>query len=59
MYGVTVLLDQVFIVRYETPEMELYDVNTLNPMTSIQDDGLIYPEDLASCRKFRCLYISD
>ena len=59
VYGVTVLFDQVFAVRYGTPEVEVYDSNTLNLTSRLPVDGLVNPADLTSCSKFRCLYISD
>ena len=57
--GVTVLFDQVFVVRYKTRDMEVYDSNTLNLTSLLPVDGLVDPQDLTSCSKFRCLYIVD
>ena len=57
--GVTVLFDQVFVVRQVTREVEVYDLNTLNLTSRLPVDGLVYPKDLTSSNKFRCLYISD
>ena len=57
--GVTVLFDHVFVVREWTPEVEVYDSNTLNLTSRLPVDGLEDPGDLTSCSKFRCLYISD
>ena len=57
--GLTVLLDQVFIVRVDTREMEIYNSGTLMLTNRLQVDGLKNPRDLTSCSKFRCLYISD
>ena len=56
--GATVLFDQVFVVRRRTREVEVYDSNTLNLTSSLPVDILGEPLDLASCSKFRCLYIS-
>ena len=57
--GVTVLFDQVFVVHFGTPEVEVYDSNTLNLTSRLPVDGLVNPWDLTSCSKFQCLYISD
>ena len=59
VYGVTVLFDEVFVVRYMTPEVEVYDSNMLNLTRRIPIAGLVHPYDLSSCSKFRCLYIAD
>ena len=37
------MFDQVFVVRYETPEVEMYDSNTLNLTSRLPVDGLAYP----------------
>ena len=57
--GVTVLFHQVFVVRHVTREVEVYDSNTLNLTSRLLVDRLVNPVDLASCSKFRCLYIAD
>ena len=57
--GVTVLLDQVFVVRLVTREVEMYDLNTLNLTSRLPVDGFVDPWNLTSCSKFRCLYIAD
>ena len=59
MCGLTILFDQVFVVRHETREVQMYDSNTFNLTSRLQVDGLADPVDLTSCSKFRCLYISD
>ena len=56
--GVTVLFDQIFVLRLGTQEVEVYDSNTLNLTSRLPVDELVSPWDLASCSKFRCLYIS-
>ena len=62
--GVTILFDQVFVVRgpprgVRTSELEVYDLNTLKQTSCLPVDGLQNPSDMTSCSKFRCLYISD
>ena len=57
--GVTVLFDQVFVLRRVTPGVEVYDSNTLHLTSRLPVDGLVYPKDLTSCSMFQCLYIAD
>ena len=59
VYGVIVLFDQVFVVRDVTPEVEVYDSNTLKLTDRLPVDGLVSPADLTACSQFRCLYIAD
>ena len=60
--GVTILFDQVLVVREVTPggpEVEVYVSNMLNLTGRLPVDGLVDPIDLTSCNKFRCVYATD
>ena len=57
--GVTVLSNQVFLVRKLTPEVEEYDTATLTLQRRLAVCGLVGPNDVTSCVKYNCLYIAD
>ena len=57
--GVTVLDDEMFIVRRFSSEVEVYDSNNFTLKRNIEVNTLRRPYDLTSCGKFRCLYITD
>ena len=59
VYGVTVLNDEVFIVRCGSQDVETYDLNSFTVKGYITVKELRSPWDLSSCGKFRCLYIAD
>ena len=59
VWGVTVLSDQVFLVRRHTPEVEVYDTATLTLQRRLAVSGLVAPWDMTSCIKYNCLYIAD
>ena len=59
VWGVTVLSDQVFLVRRFTPEVEVYDTATLTLQRRLTVSGLATPNDMTSCIKYNCLYIAD
>ena len=59
VYGVTVLFDQVFVVRHRIREVEVHDSNTFNLTSCLPIGGWACPSDLTSCSKFRCLYIAN
>ena len=57
--GVTALNKEVFLIRDDTPKVEVYDSNTWTLTRYIKINGLIKPCDLTSCAEFCCLYIAD
>ena len=57
--GVTVLFDQVFLVRELTPEVEVYDTDTLTLQRRLAVSELVAPWDMTSCVKYNYLYITD
>ena len=59
VYGLTVLYDQLYIVRKEIPQVDVYDVNTFELTRHLAVYELIGPRDMTSCRKYECLYIVD
>ena len=59
VWGVTVLSDQVFLVREDIPEVEVYDTATLTLQRRLAVSGLVTPSDMTSCAKYNYLYIAD
>ena len=57
--GITVLYDEVFIVRYELPALEVYDSETLSLRSSIPVSELRRPCDIAASVRYSCLYVAD
>ena len=57
--GVTILGDEVFLVRRLTPGVEVYAAGKWTLTRRLDVSGLEQPWDLTSCRKFRCLYIAE
>ena len=53
------MFDQVFLVRSNTPEVEMYDTATLTLQRCLAVSGLATPNDMTSCVKYNCLYIAD
>ena len=57
--GVTCLGDEVFVLRQNKAQVDVYDVNTLTRLRQIPVSGLVYPQDIASCAINNWLYICD
>ena len=57
--GVTSLGDDVFVVRCNSQEIEVYDAVTFTLRRRLSVPGLRYSEGLAACASNRCLYASD
>ena len=57
--GVTSLGDDVFVVRYKSQEIEVYDAVTFTLQRRLLVPGLGYSAGLAACASNRCLYASD
>lgn len=59
VWGVTVLFDKVYAVRYARSDVEEYNSTTLKFTKSLRVSGLISPWDLTSSSKCNCLYVAD
>ena len=57
VYGVTAMRGEVFLVRDEVAEVEVYDADTFAPLRQIPVKGLIHPVDIASSVIDNSLYI--
>ena len=57
--GVTCLGDEVFILRHDKEEVDVFNVNTLSQQRQILVNGLRRPRDTASCAQNNCLYICE
>ena len=56
--GMTVLQEELFLVRHLATDVEVYDGVTLNLQRRLAIDGLVWPVDMASSVKYKCLYIA-
>ena len=59
IWGMTVLNDELFVVRRSAPQVEVYDADTLTMQRHLVVNELVGPNDMTSCAKNNCLYISD
>ena len=57
--GVTVLRDELFLIRGNAPQVEVYDISKWTLQRCIDVDGLVNPGDMTSCSKLNCIYIVD
>ena len=57
--GVTVLSDELFLIRENSPQVEVYDISKWTLQRRIYVAGLIKPGDMTSCSKLNCIYIVD
>jgi len=57
--AVTSLGDDVFVVRDNSQQVEVYDAETLTLQRHITVHGIRYPRGLVACPKNNCLYASD
>jgi hypothetical protein len=58
--GVTSLDNELFVVRYNSQQVQVYDVTTFTLSRSLQVPGLRSSWDaLAVCGSNKCLYVSD
>ena len=57
--GVTSLGDDVFVLRYQSQQVEVYDAVTFTLQRRISVPGLGESHGLAACASNRCLYASD
>ena len=57
--GVTVLGDEVFIVRRRANELEVYNWTTWKLKNIMDVKELASPWDLTSCTRFHCIYVAD
>ena len=56
--GMTVLQEELFLVRHLATDVEFYDGVTLNLQRRLAVDRLDWPADMASSVKYGCLYIA-
>jgi len=57
---VATLGDQVFVVRYDSLNVEVYDAETFTHQPDLRVPGLgSYTEGLAACASRRCVYLSE
>ena len=59
VWGVTVLFDQVFLVRHHAAEVEVYDIATLTLQRHLVISGLLVSIDMTSSANYNCLYVAD
>ena len=59
IFGVTVLYDEIFLVRDEAHEVEVYDANKLTLTGRLAVGTLVDIWDMTSSVKYSCLYIAD
>ena len=59
VFGVTILFNEVFIVRSGSSEVEVYNSDTFNFVRCNEVNGLAQPWDLEACHINRCVYIAD
>ena len=57
--GVTSLGDDVFVVRFDSPQVEVYDAVTFTLQRRLPVPGRGGPCGLAACASNKCLYASD
>jgi len=58
--GVTSLGDDIFLVRYDSQRIEVYDSKTFTLQRHIAVPGLgRWPIGIAACARNRCIYLSD
>jgi DNA-binding beta-propeller fold protein YncE len=58
--GVTILNDDLYVVRHKTPDVEVYDAQTLTIKRQITVPGLgSWPYGLAACSVNHFIYVSD
>jgi len=57
--GVAAMSGHVYVVRADSPEIEVYSAITWSLKHRIPVAGLRSPTDLASCESVGCLFISD
>ena len=57
VFGVTVLSDELFLVREKTPYVKVYDISKWILQRRIDVDGLTDPIDTTSCSKLSCIYV--
>lgn len=58
-WGLAILDTELFTVSDESPEVEVYDTTELSFSRRFSLDELVYPLDIGSCKKNKCLYIFD
>lgn len=59
VFGVTVLGDEVFVVRSGTSELEAYSGERFDLVRHVAVAELVQPWDLTSCSTFQCIYVAD
>lgn len=60
MSGVTSLGAELFVVRTRSPDIEVYDASSLQPLRRLPVPQLgSFPMDLTACAKNRLLYVTD
>ena len=57
--GLTILDKELFLVNYKSSEFEVYDSIKLSLSRQWNLKTLLVPEDIVSCDRNKCLYISD
>ena len=57
--GVTLLNNQVFLVRDWSSQIEVYDAETVTLQRHLTVTGLCKPWDIESCVNYNCLYVAD
>ena len=59
IFGVIVLYDEIFLVRNEAREVEVYDTNKPTLTGRLSVGTLVDIWDMTSSVKYNCLYITD
>jgi len=59
VHGVTSVGDDVFVLRFNSQQVEVYDAVTFTLQSRLSVPGLGYSYGLAACASNRCLYASD
>ena len=57
--GVAAVSGHVYVVRAESPEMEVYSAVTLSLKRRVAVAGLRSPTDLVACQRSGCLFVCD
>ena len=59
MTAVTSLDDDVFVARWDSGQVEVYDANTFQLQGQITLTGVRSAQGLAACARYQCLYVSE
>lgn len=59
IFGLTVLGQHLFVINKHSPDVEVYDCQSLNFNHQFHLKGLYDPVDIKSCSKRNCIFIFD